>query len=304
MTILHQETKRPTGRRPRQAPSGGRKRQVHGKKKGSSRGLDFLRFLSGCPGWLVWLGGLLVAALYACFFYYVFVGPFSFRWRAIYGNPPQPEGYDICGIDISHYQGSINWERLRNASIGTSPIRFIFIKATEGERLMDDNFNENFYQSRQNDFIRGAYHFFIPGTDPRRQAQFFLHQVHLEPGDLPPVLDVEKSGRLTPEQLRRDVKTWLDIVEERYGTKPILYTGYKFKLRYLDTPEFDTYPYWIAHYYVDELEYQGRWDFWQQTDCGRVDGIRGFVDVNIFNGNLRDLQDMTLGEESPEEVPE
>ena len=246
------------------------------------------------PSWLIWLGGILIATAYICFFYYIFVSPFSFRWRAIYGSPNYPEGYDVRGIDISHYQGRINWEKLRNASIGNAPVSFVFIKATEGEKLFDDNFNTNFSKSKRNDLIRGAYHFFVPGVDPRKQADFYLKIALLETGDLPPVLDIEKKGDLTPEQLRRDVRIWLDVVEKEYGVKPILYTSYKFKMQYLSTPEFDAYPYWIAHYYVDELEYKGKWTFWQHTDCGKVSGIKGFVDCNIFNGTFQDLMDLTL----------
>ena len=242
----------------------------------------------------MWLGGLLIAAAYICFFYYTFVSPFSFRWRAIYGTPSYPEGYEVRGIDISHYQGRINWEKLRNASIGDAPVSFVFIKATEGEKLWDDNFNLNFSKSKRNDLIRGAYHFFVPGVDPRKQAEFYLKIAQLETGDLPPVLDIEKKGDLTPERLRRDVRIWLDMVEKEYGVKPILYTSYKFKMQYLNTPEFDAYPYWIAHYYVDELEYKGKWTFWQHTDCGKVSGIKGFVDCNIFNGTLQELMDLTL----------
>jgi len=281
------------------SPSGGAQRKTTRKRKKkapSKGGWGFLHFFRRFPAWLLWLGGILITAAYVCLFYYLFVSPFSFRWRAIYGNPTYPEGYDIRGIDISHYQERINWEKLRNATIAGAPVRFVFIKATEGVKLMDDNFNENFYLSRQNDLIRGAYHFFVPGADARRQAEFYLHQVHLEPGDLAPVLDVEKIGNLSPQQLRRDVKTWLDIVERKYGVKPILYTGYKFKLDYLGTPEFDAYPYWIAHYYVEKLEYKGKWAFWQYTDCGKVSGIQGFVDCNIFNGDLADLMQITLPE--------
>ena len=281
------------------SPSGGAQRKTTRKRKKkapSKGGWGFLHFFRRFPTWLLWLGGVLITAAYVCLFYYLFVSPFSFRWRAIYGNPTYPEGYDIRGIDISHYQERINWEKLRNATIAGAPVRFVFIKATEGVKLMDDNFNENFYLSRQNDLIRGAYHFFVPGADAHRQAEFYLHQVHLEPGDLPPVLDVEKIGNLTPSELRRDVKTWLDIVERKYGVKPILYTGYKFKLDYLGTPEFDAYPYWIAHYYVEKLEYKGKWAFWQYTDCGKVSGIQGFVDCNIFNGDLADLMQFTLPE--------
>lgn len=281
-----------------QAPLGGghsRSKKKSGKRtppKGG-RGVFFLRRF---PAWLLWLGGIFVIAAYVGFFYHFFVSPFSFRWRAIYGEAKYPEGYEVRGIDISHYQDRINWEKLRNASIGNAPVSFVFIKATEGEKLFDDNFNRNFANAKRNDLIRGAYHFFVPGVDPRRQADFFLKIAQLEPGDLPPVLDIEKKGDLSVEKLRRDVKIWLDIVEKEYGVKPILYTGYKFKMQYLNTPEFNAYPYWIAHYYVEKLAYKGTWTFWQHTDCGKLSGIKGYVDCNIFNGSLQDLQNLTLPE--------
>lgn len=278
---------------PRPPLGGGhsRSKKSKGKRTPHKRGWGvFRRF----PAWLLWLGGILIIAAYVGFFYHFFVSPFSFRWRAIYGTPSYPEGYEVRGIDISHYQGRINWEKLRNASIGDAPVSFVFIKATEGEKLWDDNFNINFSKSKRNDLIRGAYHFFVPGVDPRKQAEFYLKIALLETGDLPPVLDIEKKGDLTPEKLRRDVRVWLDIVEKEYGVKPILYTSYKFKMQYLNTPEFDAYPYWIAHYYIDELEYKGKWTFWQHTDCGKVSGIKGFVDCNIFNGTFQELKELTL----------
>lgn len=88
-----------------------------------------------------------------------FVGPFGFRWRALYGDAKYPEGYEIHGIDISHHQGDIDWELLRNAMIEKCPIRFILIKATEGTSILDSKFRENFTQAREYGFIRGAYHF-------------------------------------------------------------------------------------------------------------------------------------------------
>lgn len=251
----------------------------------------------------VWVGIIIVAVTYIGLFYYFFVSPYSFRWKAIYGEPEYPEGYNVRGIDISHYQNNIKWEKLRNASLNNDPVRFIIIKATEGKDLYDDDFNDNFFQAQQNDFIRGAYHFFVPGVDAEAQAKFYLHQVHLVPGDLPPVLDIEKTGKLTKAQLQKDVKTWLDIVENKYGVKPILYTSYKFKMDYLDSPIFNEYPYWIAHYYINKLEYKGDWVLWQHTDCGKVDGIKGFVDCNIFNGTVKDLEAFTI-KEKEELVPE
>ena len=112
------------------------------------------------PGWAWWVGGLSVAALYVWFFYYFFVSPYGFRWRALYGEVSYPAGYDIHGIDVSHYQGDIDWERLRNqGTIDECPIRFVMIKATEGANRVDDKFEYNFYQSREFGFTRGAYHY-------------------------------------------------------------------------------------------------------------------------------------------------
>lgn len=111
---------------------------------------------------------------------------------------------------------------------------------------------------------------------------------------MPPVLDVETLGRKTVDELKASVKIWLNRVEQHYGIKPILYTSYKFKQRYLNDSVFNTYPYWIAHYYVDSVRYRGRWDFWQHTDVGRVPGIEEEVDLNVFNGTLEELTGMTL----------
>ena len=243
-----------------------------------------------------------IIALYLFLLKYFFVDPFSFRWKAMYGDPDYPEGYEVRGIDISHYQERIDWSRLRNANVEGQPLRFVFIKATEGVSIIDENFNENFYQARQNFVIRGAYHFFTPDADAHRQAQFFLKQVHLEAGDLPPVLDVEKVGNLSSQQLQKAVKTWLNEVEKHYGVKPIIYTGYKFKLKYLDDEFFNQYPYWIAHYYVERLEYKGPWAFWQYTDVGHVDGIEGYVDCNIFSGDAEALQALTIQPDTEDRI--
>ena len=94
--------------------------------------------------------------------------------------------------------------------------------------------------------------------------------------------------------MQRAVKTWLDHVEDHYGVTPILYASYKFKLRYLNDSIFQRYPYWIAHYYVDSVRYDGPWHFWQHTDVGAVPGIRGNVDLNVFNGPLAGLDSLCL----------
>jgi len=256
-----------------------------------------VRLLQHLPSWAWWLGGMSVVAAYIYFFYYIFVGPFGFRWRALYGDVSYPEGYEIHGIDISHHQGHIDWDELKDQGmIDHFPVRFVMLKATEGATRVDENFEDNFYQSREHGFTRGAYHFYSVYSPAKAQAEWFIKNVKLENGDLPPVLDVEhKPQQQTDEQFRASILQWLDIVERHYGVKPIIYTYYKFKLRYLNTPDFDDYPYWIAHYYVDKVEYTGPWKFWQHTDAGRLPGIKGNVDFNIYNGSFYDLRKMTIG---------
>ena len=256
-----------------------------------------IRLLQRLPGWAWWFGGATIVALYIFFFYYIFVGPFGFRWRALYGDVTYPEGYEIHGIDISHHQGKIDWQKLKDKGlIDGYPIRFVMIKATEGASRIDANFRSNFHNAREYGFTRGAYHFYSVHSPAKAQAEFFIHNVKLENGDLPPVLDVEhKPGNQTDEEFKESIQLWLNMVEFHYGVKPIIYTYYKFKTRYLDDDVFDQYPYWIAHYYVEKVDYQGEWKFWQHTDAGRLPGIKGDVDFNIYNGSFYDLRKMTIG---------
>lgn len=250
--------------------------------------------------WAIWLGGITAGCIYVYLFYHYAVAPFSLSWQALYGEPNNPEGYPIRGIDISHHQGSIDWDELSRSPIGGVLISFVFIKATEGKSLLDENFNDNFFQAGEYGLIRGAYHFYSPTVPAREQADYYIKQVHLTEGDLPPVLDIETVGRHTTESLRKEILAWLEQTERHYKVKPIIYTYYKFKQKYLDTPEFDSYPYWIAHYYVEKLDYKGEWKFWQYTDCGRIAGIKGAVDLNIYNGSMYDLRKLTIGEEEAE----
>ena len=266
-------------------------------RRGGSRGRRrSSSFLQRYPRWAWWIGGTAVIVLYIFLFYHFFVGPTGFRWRALYGDAEYPEGYEIHGIDISHYQGKIDWEQLKNAMIKGCPVRFVIIKSTEGSSRLDENFRENFNQARDFGFIRGVYHFWSNKSTAREQAYYFLDQVHLTDGDLPPVLDIEhKPADKSVEDFQRDVLTWLHIVEDKYHVKPIIYTYYKFKEQYLSAPVFEDYPYWIAHYYVDKVQYKGKWKFWQHTDVGKLPGIKGYVDFNIYNGSYYELKQLCIG---------
>lgn len=198
---------------------------------------------------------------------------------------PIPSGYRIHGIDVSRYQQVINWEEVKQMESKGLKIGFVFIKATEGITKVDNQFGRNWSKSKKHGIPRGAYHFYVPGRNAARQAENFMQMVHLEPGDLPPVLDIEVSGRLNVEQIRRDAKTWLQLVERKYGVLPVIYTNISFYERYFNEG-FEKYPVWIAHYLQpDKPRTKRKWHFWQHSETGRVNGIKGMVDFNVFHGD-------------------
>jgi lysozyme len=250
------------------------------------------------PRWLRGLLTLMILIVFCTAFYLFFIRPYSFRWHLHLNRTPYyttlPRGYEVCGIDISHYQGDIQWDKVAKYRYAEIPIQFVFIKATEGNSLVDESYYRNMSAARKYGFLIGAYHYYQPNVDPIQQADFFIHTVKLKKGDLPPVLDVEKNGHLQHDIFQRDVKEWLKKVEKVYGVKPILYTSYKFKLDYLDDDFFNAYPYWIAHYYVQSLAYKGSWNFWQYTDVGYIPGIKGDVDLNVFNGPMEEMVGMLV----------
>ena len=249
------------------------------------------------PSWLYYVLMGVIVVLFAVVFYYFFIRPYSYRWKPCYGMKAygvcMPYGYQVHGIDISHYQGEIDWNMLKQTRSARFPVRFIFMKSTEGGDYSDKTLQANFDSARAHGFIRGAYHFYNPKTDPVKQADFFIHTVKLEKGDLPPVLDIEKKGKDT-KKLQNDLKVWLRKVEAHYGVKPIIYASYKFKTKYLTDSVFNAYSYWIAHYYVDSVRYEGDWKFWQHTDVGTLPGISEQVDLNIYNGSMNSLDSLLI----------
>lgn len=208
------------------------------------------------------------------------------------GNERTPAlaGYKVRGVDVSAYQGEVDWRR-----VAREPgVKFAFIKATEGRSWVDPYFDENWDGARAAKLATGAYHYFRPKRDARQQADLFVGQVKLGPGDLPPVLDVERVDGRSPDELRRGVRTWLKLVGRRYGVKPILYTNHDFYVQYLHG-HFDDYPLWLAHY---EVRYprldRKRWIIWQHSDEMLLPGIHGYVDGNVFAGSVAEFQKLLL----------
>jgi len=205
-----------------------------------------------------------------------------------------PENYSIHGIDVSKYQSMIAWEEVQAMKVKQIQLGFAFIKATEGIGKTDLHFQRNWKKSKSNGMIRGAYHFFIASKDGRMQAEHFINNVDLEPGDLPPVLDIEQSNGMSAAQLRLEVKKWLSIVENHYHVRPIIYTNVDFYKRYLGT-EFDAYPLWVAHYYETRQPRIDRgWIFWQHSDEGHVNGIIPKVDFNVFGGDSLEFRKLLI----------
>lgn len=198
---------------------------------------------------------------------------------------PIPTGYTIHGIDVSRHQQVIDWESVKKMNIEGVKIDFVFIKASEGEADEDMFFRKNWKRTKELNIPRGAYHYFYPQKNAALQALNFLDLVKLQKGDLPPVLDVEEKGNVTPDVLRNKVQIWLNKVEQETGIKPILYSNVDFYKKYL-SGYFDDYPFWAAHYLQPgKPRIDRQWHFWQHSEGGRVNGILTKVDFNVFNGD-------------------
>jgi len=130
--------------------------------------------------------------------------------------------------------------------------------------------------------------------DGKSQAKNFIEEVKLEPGDLPPVLDIEQLNGVPAITLKKEVKEWLDAIELYYGVKPIIYTNVEFYRQYLGS-EFDPYLLWAAHYYeYNQPRIKRGWSFWQHSDGGRVNGILSKVDFNVFNGDSTTFMELLV----------
>jgi lysozyme len=194
--------------------------------------------------------------------------------------------YSLKGIDVSHYQRQIDWEAVE------SEVEFVFVKATEATNYQDSFFQRNWEAIGQLGIPKGAYHFFRPQVSAEAQAGNFIRTVNLESGDLPPVLDLETLDGVSPKALVPKVALWLELIEQHYEVKPILYASVKFYEDYLEA-DFPDHPIWIARYNRKAPPIEG-WKFWQYSAYGTMEGIDGDVDLNVFYGNLKELEELLI----------
>jgi lysozyme len=201
----------------------------------------------------------------------------------------------LQGVNISDHQSKINWEKLKQ-----SDISFVFVKATQGANYIDSEFNNNWRNVKREGFERGAYHYYVSNDDPHRQARHFLDVVFTKsnPTDLPPVLDLETlegNSIMTDEQFQENVRIWLEIVENNFGRKPIIYTNTNFANKYLTNDFFSDYYLWLADYAVDnpvvpDTWKKVGWTFWENSSSYTIPGIATSFNHNFFAGSIEDLK--------------
>ena len=202
-------------------------------------------------------------------------------------NYPSAERYPIGGVDVSHHRGDIDWAAVRREGMV-----FAYIKATEGGDFVDPQLRANWTQARAAGLAVGAYHFFTFCRDGASQARNFLANVPPVPDELPPAVDLEFGGNCdrSPDwrRLSREIAVFLAMVRAAHGREPMLYMTHElYDAYHRSTPDpFRASPLWIRDVFRSP-RWLGRrpWTLWQYASNGRVKGIRGPVDLNVFQGD-------------------
>jgi Lyzozyme M1 (1,4-beta-N-acetylmuramidase) len=188
----------------------------------------------------------------------------------------------ICGIDVSHYQGSIDWDRV--SCYENNPIKFVYVKATEGSTIKDDYYQRNISLAKGKGLLVGSYHYFTSKSTAEEQFENFKQTAEKEHQDLIPVVDIEECKYWTPDVFHKNLQVFLNEIEAYYGKKPVIYTFSAFYNSYL-IDRYKNYKIFIAQYGDGnpELKDGNSWHIWQFTRKGKVEGIHGNVDVNAIN---------------------
>lgn len=206
-----------------------------------------------------------------------------------------PASYTIHGIDVSRWQERIDWQRVAKMRDNGIRLQFAFIKATEGEKLVDPYFSRNWQLSRENGLLRWAYHYFSPSVAAPGSGTIISANGGFLTRRFPCGTGRRRAGKIIGKRITQAGKSGLKMVEKRTGKKPIIYSGAVFYHTNL-AGYFNEYPWWVAHYYQRRPDNDGMaWRFWQHSDRGQVDGINGPVDFNVFNGTVEELQGFVDG---------
>lgn len=179
------------------------------------------------------------------------------------------------GIDVSHYQGNIDWETVGKEA----KIAYAYLKATEGAQLVDDTYARNLREARKAGISVGSYHFYRPNVGVEEQFLNLTATVRAEEQDIVPMIDIEVRGSVSEEKFIADLRSFIERVARHYGRKPLLYTYHNFYNKHFQG-EFPGYQWMIARYRPDEPTLNDGTDYimWQYSSTGRVPGIRGNCD--------------------------
>lgn len=225
----------------------------------------------------------------------ILIASFSFLVykRYIVLNKPSLEDYPIRGIDVSSYQGDIDWKILSKQNVN-----FAYIKATEGSSFVDPKWKNNYDNSKDCGLKIGAYHFFSFESDASTQADNFIKNVEKDDKMLPPAIDIEFYGSKvdkSEDEIKEQLNIMCSKLEEHYGKKPVLYATYKSYNKFIKGGYEDN-PIWIRSVYFKPIGLgREKYTFWQYTDRAILDGYKGpekYIDVNIFNGTLEELNSL------------
>lgn len=198
-----------------------------------------------------------------------------------------PHRHDIHGIDVSKWNGAIDWSLVKKSGVA-----FAFIKATEGKDMLDPRFHEYWQAAGKAGVPHAPYHFYYFCSTADEQAEWFIRNVPKEANLLPPVLDVEWNPmsptctlRPPPETVRSEMKRFMDRIERHYGKRPIIYTSVDFHRDNL-VGAFNDYHFWVraVAQHPEVIYPDRRWAFWQYTSTGIVPGVSGETDINVFAG--------------------
>lgn len=195
----------------------------------------------------------------------------------------------IHGIDLSHYQGQVFWETVGE----NTKTAYVYLKATEGGDRIDDRYERNIELAHRYGLKVGSYHFFRPKASLQQQLENFKTQCLPGEQDLIPMIDIETTGGLSTDVFCDSLFTFLEMVENAYRQKPLLYTYRNFYNKHL-LGKVDDYKLMIAMYTEEEPVLADERDItmWQYTSKGRISGIHGFVDKSRFMGDhgLREIR--------------
>jgi lysozyme len=251
---------------------------------------------------------LFLLLLLSPFYYGYVIKTFSAGWRwfkDLGGNPNYrtyksfhiriPSNYKIHGIDVSSYQGRIDWQRVKTMQEDSVHIGFAFIKATEGILKVDPYFQRNWRECNKAGITCGAYQYFRPKFSGKWQADLFLQTVKLQKGNLPLVVDVERLDGMKPEKMRQELDDFIKVIILKTKITPIIYTGLTFYQENL-AGFYDDCPLWISSFDHPVLTISAKtnWKFWQHSEKAKVNGIVSVVDFDLFRGDSLAFQKMLI----------